>query len=130
MEKARPVGWSPGGQFLDVITVDRGRGPRLNDYAAATSMISRLLYFPQNGQARCGRMRSWQDGHSARPLALMESCARRWEVRRFEWRRLGFGMVSLFLVYYDFYFFRLRIASVQRLSTGFGWQSHAATFRF
>jgi len=49
------------------------------------------------GQARCGIFFSWQFGHSARLCAFSESCARRVEVRFWECRRFGLGMVLKFL---------------------------------
>src|ERR1700733_10534801 len=55
-------------------------------------MTSRPLYLPQWGHARWARIFSWQFGHSAICGIVSPSCARRVEVRRLEWRRLGFGI--------------------------------------
>jgi hypothetical protein len=72
-------------------------------YCSATSITSRPLYCPQLGQARCGSFGSWQFGHSAFTAGLSASWERRAEVRRFEWRRLGFGI-----------FFSLRFQILER----------------
>jgi len=49
---------------------------------------------PQNMQARCGRIGWWHEGHSVTPFTFKWSCDRRMDVRRFEWRRFGLGMVA------------------------------------
>ena len=48
------------------------------------------------GRHGAGSLRSWQFGHSESPLAVRASCARRVEVRAFEWRRFGFGIADSF----------------------------------
>ena len=45
---------------------------------------------------RCGSLRSWQFGHSDRPVGVRKSWLRRRAVRRLEWRRLGLG-IAVFL---------------------------------
>jgi hypothetical protein len=62
------------------------------NYASATSITSRPLYFPQWGHTRWGSFGSWQLGHSDMIDLRSESWVRRAEVRRFECRRLGFGI--------------------------------------
>ena len=47
-------------------------------------------------QARWGSLRSWQLGHSERPVGVRKSWLRRFAVRCLEWRRFGLGIaVSL-----------------------------------
>src|ERR1700735_177486 len=52
---------------------------------------------PHLGQALWGSFRSWQLGHSERPIGVSASCARRLEVRALEWRRFGLGISNSFL---------------------------------
>src|SRR5438270_1763187 len=58
--------------------------------------MSRPLYVPHFLQARWGSLRSWQFGHSERPVGVRKSWLRRLAVRCLEWRRFGLGIaVSL-----------------------------------
>jgi hypothetical protein len=53
-------------------------------------------------QARCGIFFSWQLGHSESEWLFSASWARRVEVRFWECRRFGLGMVDKFLRFSDF----------------------------
>src|ERR1039457_3871943 len=78
--------WSPPIASTAMVSMF-GRG-----YSCSTSTTSRPLYCPQCGHTRCGSLGSWQLGHSDIPGVFNESCARRFCVRRAEWRRFGFGI--------------------------------------